>query len=707
MTAQIPLEQLAQCKPKLAENVVRQNLMIRGEPWILLQNAINGDHVRLNATAAQWLDGFDGETTVAAMLQDAQADDATALQVFECLQLLGQADMIVLGGADEHTRLFAQHKIHNSMVQQRKRNPLAIRFPLLDPNAWLNTNQHRWSILFNRYFTYSIVAVVLLAVLIAWINADGLRNSWSNLAVSPSHWWWYGLLFPLLKIWHELAHAICIKRWGGAVHEAGITLLVLMPIPYVDASDSWLFEKRSHRLITAAAGIIAETVAVALAIIVWSVVEPGLLRDVAFAIVVLGTLSTLLFNANPLLRFDGYFILQDLIDIPNLGTRANAYYRYLVRRYAFKVITAVTPCTAKGERKWLIGFGAAAFLYRVFITLTIALFLAKQYFFIGFALAAFAVYQLLAKPALKAVAYLRNSVEINQNRQSVIMKSAGAVAAIVITITFLPLPSSTRAEGVVWVPSQAQVFAGETGRLHTQHVKAGEAVEAGDLLFTLASEKLDARYKAVSSEQQSITVEYQAARTNDIDEARQLAVDLKSLNSELAMLKERKDSLQIRANRAGVLALSSTKPLLGSYIKQGDLLAFLVDGSNLVVRAVIDQNAMGMVDKGVTQSTVRLADNFSESLQSTVIQHVPAGNHQLPSPALAYNGSSGIAVASTEGEELRTTERVFHVELSLPSESRAVGIGGRAYVNLQHQPESLGRRWWRSARQILLKQLTV
>ncbi|MEE9334134.1 MAG: hypothetical protein V3U65_08585 [Granulosicoccaceae bacterium] len=707
MTAQTPLQQLAECKPKIAENVVKQSLMIRGELWVLLQNSINGEHLRLNAAAAQWLDAFDGETTVATVLNNAQADDATAQQVFECLNLLGQADMVVLGAADEHARLFAQHENHNSMAKQRKRNPLAIRFPLLDPDAWLSSNSSRWSLFFNRYFAYFIASVLVIALILAFVNADGLRQSWSNLSGSPSHWWWYGLLFPLLKLLHELAHAICIKRWGGAVHEAGITLLVLMPIPYVDASDSWFFEKRSHRLITAAAGIIAETVAVAFALIVWSMVEPGLLRDFAFAIAVLGTVSTLLFNANPLLRFDGYFILQDLIDMPNLGSRASAYYRYLVRRYAFKVTTAVTPCTAVGERRWLLGYGAAAFFYRIFITLTIALFLAKQYFFIGFALALLALYQLLAKPAVKAIAYLRNSVEIDQIRDSVVMKSTGMVVAVTITIAFIPLPSSTRAEGVVWVPSQAQVFAGETGTLHTQHVKAGESVEAGDLLFTLTSHKLNALYKVVSSKQQSVTVDYRAARTNDIEEARQLAVDLKSLDSQLVILGQRQAALQIRASRAGVFALSSARALLGSYIKQGDQLAFLVADNNLVVRAVIDQGAMGRIDKGVTRSTIRLADNFSNPLQSEVIQHVPSGNHQLPSPSLAYNGRSGIAVASAEGEELKTAERVFHVELSLPVESRVVGIGGRAYVNLQHWPESLGRRWWRSARQLLLKQLTV
>lgn len=707
MNDSLPMIQLTECKPRFTADVVRRDITIRKESWVLLQNSLNGEHIRLNVTAANWLDDIDGCRTVSEILSDRDADGETAQQFFEALQLLASAGMVDLGSSGEHARLFAQHEVAQSQEKQRKRNPLAIRLALLDPDGWLNGHQYLWSWVFTRRFVALAFVVIAMALYAGVVNYADLRHSWIELADSPAHWWWYGLLFPILKLIHEMAHAVCIKRWGGAVHEAGITFLVFMPVPYVDASDSWLFEKRSQRLITAAAGIIAELLIVSIAMVIWSVVEPGLLRNIAFAAVVLGTLSTLLFNANPLLRFDGYFILQDLLDIPNLGSRANAYYRYLVRRYAFGVQTATTPATAMGERRWLLGYAALALIYRIFITITIALFLAKHFFFLGIALASFALYQLFAKPVIHCFKYLKSGAEISHKRATVVMRCAAAISVVAIAVFLLPMPSSTRAQGVVWVPTQAQVFAGATGLLHTQHVSAGEQVEAGDLLFSLSSPSLVAQYHTALSKRQALSVEHQAARTQDRDKTRQLAIDLASLDAEIERLEQRRAALNIRAQRTGVLALSSNQPIIGKLVKQGDLLAFLVDDTDLVVRAVIDQGAKGQVDRGVVRSTVRLADNFSKPLNSNIIQRVPAANNQLPSPLLAANGNSGIAVASQEGQELKTTERVFHVELSLPVDSLAVGIGGRAYVSLKHQPESLGKRWWRSARQLLLKQITV
>lgn len=707
MSVSLPLSQLAECKPRFAADVVRRDVTIRNESWVLLQNSLNGEHIRLNAAAASWLDDLDGSRSVSEILRDRSADDDTAQQFFDALQLLASAGMVDLGSAGDHARLFAQHEIGKSQENQRKRNPLAIRFALLDPDRWLSRHQHRWSWFFSRPFVALAFVVIGLALHAGVVNFAGLRHSWIELADTPAHWWWYGLLFPILKLLHEMAHAICIKRWGGSVHEAGITLLVFMPVPYVDASDSWLFDNRRQRLITAAAGIIAELLVVSIAIVIWSVIEPGLLRSIAFAVIVLGTLSTLFFNANPLLRFDGYFILQDILDIPNLGTRANAYYRYLVRRYAFGIDEAATPATADGERRWLLGYAALALIYRIFITITIAFFLAKHFFFLGIALASFALYQLFAKPVIHCFRYLKNAAELSHKRATVVLRCAVAMSVVTLVVFLLPMPSSTRAQGVVWVPTQAQVFAGATGLLHTQHVSAGEQVEAGDLLFSLSSPSLEAEYQTAASKQQALSVEHQAARAQDKDKARQLAIDLASLDAQLKRLEQRRAELKIRAQRSGVMALSSSQPIVGKLVKQGDLLAFLVDDSDLVVRAVIDQGAKGQVDRGVIRSTVRLADNFSKPLNSMIIQRVPAANNQLPSPILAANGHSGIAVASQDGEELKTTERVFHVELSLPVDSLAVGIGGRAYVSLKHQSESLGKRWWRSARQLLLKQITV
>jgi len=122
---------------------------------------------------------------------------------------------------------------------------------------------------------------------------------------------------------------------------------------------------------------------------------------------------------------------------------------------------------------------------------------------------------------------------------------------------------------------------------------------------------------------------------------------------------------------------------------------------------VLPQQSIERLQDGVVSSQVRLADAFGSELDASLTRQTPAASNNLPSPALAYDGRSGIAVASHENKEFKTLENVFHIELDLPSQADIAGIGGRAYVTLQHEPESLGSRWWRSTRQLLLKQLTV
>ena len=137
------------------------------------------------------------------------------------------------------------------------------------------------------------------------------------------------------------------------------------------------------------------------------------------------------------------------------------------------------------------------------------------------------------------------------------------------------------------------------------------------------------------------------------------------------------------------------------------MLAYVVNKREMLVKAVLPQRSIERVQDGVVRARVRLADAFGSELKANLTRQTPAASNNLPSPALAYDGRSGIAVASQHNNELKTLENVFHIELDLPPDIAIAGIGGRAYVTLKHKPESLGKRWWRSTRQLLLKQLTV
>ena len=155
------------------------------------------------------------------------------------------------------------------------------------------------------------------------------------------------LVYPVIKTIHEFSHAYTVKHWGGEVHEMGVMFLVFVPIPYMDASSSAAFNARYKRVMVGAAGILAELLLAATAMIVWANVEPGVVRAVAFNVMIIAGVSTILFNGNPLLRFDAYYVLSDLIEIPNLAMRSNNYIIYLLQKYLLNLEGAQNPVIGK------------------------------------------------------------------------------------------------------------------------------------------------------------------------------------------------------------------------------------------------------------------------------------------------------------------------------------------------------------------------
>jgi len=696
------------CKPSLSPGIEYDSHNLRDEQWLILRNSVTGAHLRLNASASSILSLLDGHTTIAALCETSEQHGFTTEQVVNMIGSLCASGLLNLGSVREQERLLIQHAKHQS-VERRSRfsNPLSIRFALLNPDSWLGVVIDKMPWLFTRWFLSFCLCAIALAIVAGLVNATIIFTEFKRVAASPPHWWLYVLLYPALKAIHELAHAVVIKRCGGSVHEMGITFLVLMPIPYVDASDAWLFPEKYKRMLVGAAGMLAECTLASIGFIVFLLVQPGFIREIAFAVFVMGSLSTLLFNANPLLKFDGYYILQDWLEIPNLASRSQSYCRYLLRKYLYRVDQLSPPITADGERNWLLSYGLLAGFYRCFITVVIALFLASQFLIFGVALAMFALYQLFVNPILKLSHYLRHATELDGIRSRSVAITLSIAGAISLFITLIPMPSSTRAEGVVWVPQQARVFAAVDGVVDQLLTEPGSQVVAGQPLIRLQAPQLRTAKQVVEAELETARVQYRNLQQLDTVKAQGMVSDIKSLELELANLSERATRLEITAASDGQFVVDEQVVVVGRYIRQGDLLAYVVDKKDLVVKAVLTQQRIERLQEGVQQSNVRLADRFDRALTATLTRQTPAAVNTLPSPALAYDGRGGIAVASQSDEQLKTLERVFHIELSLPDTAMISGIGGRAYVTLHHQPESLGRRWWRSTRQLLLKQLTV
>ncbi|HEX9181534.1 MAG TPA: hypothetical protein VF859_14135, partial [Burkholderiales bacterium] len=458
---------VAELRPRLRSHARLNRHLYRGQVWYVIEDRISRRSHRLNPPAYHVAGLMDGRRTMQEIWDAAVArfgDDAPTQD--EVIRLLGQlhfADILqceVTPDVDELLR--HSHRISRRTWLATVMSPLAIRFPLFDPERALE----RWLPWYRPLFG---AAGALLWLLVVGWGLTLAAQHWGELTrdvtdrvLAPQNLLVMALVFPLLKALHELGHACAVKAWGGEVHELGIMLLVLMPIPYVDASAASAFPEKSRRVLVGAAGMVVELFLASLAMMLWLEVEPGLVRSVLYNVILIAGVSTILFNANPLLRFDGYYMLSDLIEIPNLRQRAGQYLAATLERRLLGTQPPAPDATPR-ESAWLVFFAIASFLYRIFITFSIAVFIAGKYLVVGVVLALWVVVASVVLPLVKLVGFIALSPRLRRHRVRAVAASAAAGTVLALCVFALPLPLWTNVEGVVWVPEQAVVRAGADG----------------------------------------------------------------------------------------------------------------------------------------------------------------------------------------------------------------------------------------------------
>lgn len=383
---------VAALQPHLRSHIQIHRHHYRGKLWYVLEDHSTGRHHRFKHAAYYIIAQMDGKKTIQDIWDravDHLKDDAPTQD--EMIRLFGQLhsiDALLCDVPPDTIELFQRYQSHERLKwKQRLLSPLSIRFPLFDPEQFLN----RWEFLVR--FLFGWIGIVLWftvvgsAVVLAGIHWTELTENITDRVLTPYNLIMLLLMYPIIKLLHEFGHAFATKVWGGEVHEIGIILLVFMPVPYVEASSATAFRDKRKRMVVGAAGMLVELFLAAVAMFIWLTVEPGVVHAIAYNTMLIGTVSTLLFNGNPLLRFDGYYILSDAIETPNLGSRSSNYIGYLIQRYLFGVSDAKSPASSTGERVWFMLYGIASFCYRMFIIAVIIVFVAGKFFIIGVAIA--------------------------------------------------------------------------------------------------------------------------------------------------------------------------------------------------------------------------------------------------------------------------------------------------------------------------------
>ncbi|NND38564.1 MAG: HlyD family efflux transporter periplasmic adaptor subunit [Pseudomonadales bacterium] len=635
--------------------------------------------------------------------EDAPSADEIALIITQLLSL------DALKNASSNTEaMFNRFKLNQRQKRQKALlNPLAIKAPLFDPDSILNRLLPYTRPLFTRGAIMIWLLVVGYACLLALANFSMLSAHMHNDILAPENLAAMALLFIGIKAVHEFCHAFAVKNWGGEVHEMGITLLVLMPIPYVDASASASFRDKKKRILVAAAGIAAELFIAALALLVWLSIEPGTLRDMAFNTMLIASVSTLLFNANPLLRFDGYYILQDFAEIPNLYSRASKYYLYLIQKYGFGLRNETSPVTANGEHRWFLIYGALAFLYRFVILFAIVMFLAEEFLIVGIVLGCWAVFMQLVLPLIRAMRYVATSPKIAPVRSRALRTTTGFIAGAACALFLVPIPLTSESQGVLWVAKQAEIYSVSEGFIAEVLIQPGQRVEAGSPIFLLKNPDLAAARKVAGARKSELAIEAAGEFTENWIKSQIIGHQVDTVAAELAILDERYAGMVIRSPVDGRFVPAQPHAMKGRFLRQGELVGYIVSPESLVVKAVVSQSDIGLLS-AEQQAKVRFAERVGNTVNATYARQLPSGNRQLPSAALGAAGGGNIAVLGSDSSGLTAAEKVFEVEIGLPADLPSLaGIGERAYVRFYHGNEPLGLRWWRKGRQLLLSRLNA
>jgi putative peptide zinc metalloprotease protein len=494
------------------------------------------------------------------------------------------------------------------------------------------------------------------------------------------------------------------------VHDLGVVMLVMIPVPYVEASSATVFKSKLQRAVVAASGMAVELFIAAIAFYLWMLVEPSPLRAILFNVMVVAGVSTLIFNGNPLLRYDAYYILSDLIEIPNLAARSLKYWGYLIERYAFGVKEAETAETQRSEKAWLLAYGLLSTLYRITVTIAIALFIAGEFFFIGVILAIWAVVSMAVLPVAKSLRHVTTSPRLQAQRRRVLSVAGGFALAVLVLLFAVPAPFRTVVEGVAWLPQSALVRVGQDGFVDRLVAAPGSRVEAGDLLIQVHSPALESSWLVSRAKVAELEAHYLAQLVNDRSEA---AIALDQLEAERTVLKslqERIETMAVRAGSAGVFMVAKPQDMPGRFYKQGDLLGYVLDKPQLVARVVASQESVDAVRNSARRVQVRLAHRPDLVLEGRLEREVPAGDEYLPSRVLSAEGGGQLATDSRDSRGARTLERTFQFDVAVQAASlngTPIFFGERVHALFEHPPEPLGRQWLRGVRRVFLSHFHV
>ena len=616
---------------------------------------------------------------------------------------------------------------HGQMLRQmrnsRKRrlriatwsNFLFIRIPVFDPDRPLERLIAVVGPLMNR--TNLILGTIFMAISLvaALVGMHHVGQLWFPILSVPNMLL-LSVTFFAVKVIHEFGHGLAAKQRDLEVHEMGVLLMVFLPLFYVDVSDAWMLPRRRDRLWITAGGVFIEFLLASVAVWVWLYTAPGIVNQCAFNIMLAASISTLLFNANPLLRYDGYYFLMDWMQIPNLRVKAWKYVGYLaklhllrlddddlmrnpqhqppaeaLRHPIFMVVFAITS----GIYRWMVVFGIIVMVWHVLDPYDLEV--------IGSMMGAIALVTMVIWPLVKLMRFLWSAQTQTWRRAGLSIAAIAGMGFLTAAILQIPTSQTLERPAVILAAQRQPIFVAEPGRVEQVYARTGQLVSAGQPLIRLNDEDLTDQLRRLRVERQMVELRIAAALQAELaDRQAGLRAQLRQLDGQLLHMQAAIEQLTIRAPISGRCQFTiRLETMIGQLLKRGEEMGMVIGAEQLQLVVVMPQDEAALV-RPHALAQARFWALPDRVFTGQVQQVSPALIRLLPHVGLSAMYGGEVDTAPSADSAARPSDPSLCITVQLdPLDAYLLrdGMTGRGKIEIGRR--SLGSAQWRRIRQVL------
>jgi len=713
-------------------DLVTKKHRYHGRVYLVVKEPVGLNYFRFHEEEYAILNMLDGKNSLQQIKERFQSEFAPQRITLQDLQqfvgMLHRSGLVISDatGQGRQLRRRGDQKKKREMLGKLA-NIFALRFRGIDPEKILNfLNPFTWW-LFTPAALFFVAIFGISALLLVGVNFQEFRTKLPTFEqfFAADNWLFLGATMASVKVLHEFGHGLSCKRYGGECHEMGFMFLVFTPCLYCNVSDSWMLPNKWHRVFIGAAGMYVELILASIATWLWWFSEPGMFNFLCLSVMFICSVSTVMFNGNPLLRFDGYYIMMDILEIPNLRQKSTEILKRWFQKYCLGLELQENPFLPH-RNKWAFAlYTVAAVTYRWVVVFSITLFLInvlEPYGLqsVGRTIAYAGLFGMVVQPIWASIKFLRTPGRASKMKRKNVLTSLAVLGVAAALIAYLPLPFHVDCAVEVQPASASQVFAMVPGQLVSWKKKPGDSVQAGEVVAELDSYDVRLRAEKMRGEFEMAKLRYENVKQQQHDDPQalsQLQMVAELVNSKahlLAKAEERVNMLTVRATGTGMILAPPAKPAPKvsekeqlptwsgnpfdskneqAFFAESDMLCLVGDPQQMEAVLVIDQADIDLIEVG-DEADMKI-DSAKMETFSGIIRQISEMDMKETPESLSTQVGGRLDTEMDSSGKLRPMSTSYQARVPLENVEVPLRAGYRGQAKIYVGWKSLGWRVYR------------